>query len=108
MLHLRRPARSDMPLASVGKAGASRHGFRYDPAMSSAPPSKSAAVARSRLLGDQALHPLADQRAQLAILADRLERTGRAALTQHLASRVRIDSRYGPVLGKLLQLSLHS
>ena len=87
--------RAGLPSASIGS-------------MRSDLPPKNAAVARARLLGDRALQPLADQRAQLAILADRLERTGRAALTQHLASRVRMDSRYGPVLGKLLQLSLHS
>ena len=64
-------------------------------------------AARARLLGDQALRPLAEDRARLRILSERLDRAGRAALTQHLASRVRTDRRFAPVLGELFRMALH-
>jgi hypothetical protein len=65
-------------------------------------------AARSRLLEDQALRPIAEQRAQLEILAARLERAGRGAIMQSLAARVRTDRRFAPLFGKLVQISLNS
>lgn len=69
---------------------------------------RSAEPARSRLLADQALRPLAEQQARLAILAARLDQAGRGALMQSLAARVRTDRRFVPLFGKLLQMSLSS
>ncbi len=69
---------------------------------------RSADAARARLLGDQARRPVAEQRAQLDILARRLDQAGRGALMQSLAARVQKDRRFAPVFGKLVQMSLHS
>ena len=67
---------------------------------------RSSAVARARLLEDQRLRPLAEQRAALDILARRLDRAGRGALMQSLAARVRTDRRFAPIFGKLVQMTL--
>ena len=67
---------------------------------------RSGEVARSRLRGDQALGPLAEQRAQLEILTARLEQAGRGALMQALASRMRKDRRFAPVFGQLVRMTL--
>ena len=64
--------------------------------------SAGAALARSRLLDDQLLRPLAERRLALAVLSRRLERAGREALIGALAERVTTDLRYVPVLRKLL------
>ena len=66
----------------------------------------SAGAARDRLLHDQALRPIAESRARLLILAERLDRAGRVVLTQHLAARVRTDRRFAPVLGDLFRMAL--
>ncbi|MGI4954912.1 MAG: hypothetical protein ACRYGM_24155 [Janthinobacterium lividum] len=68
----------------------------------------SATAARDRLLSDKALQPLIEQRAQLAILAERLNRAGRGALTLHLSERVRQDARYAPLLRRLIQMTLQA
>ena len=68
---------------------------------------RSSEVARARLLGDQALRPVAEQRAALEILARRLDQAGRGALMQSLAARVRTDRRFAPIFGKLVQMTLH-
>lgn len=65
-----------------------------------------AGAARARLMADQALRPVIEDRARLAVLADRLDRAGRTALTQHLAGRVRTDRRFAPVLGRLFRMAL--
>ena len=62
----------------------------------------SAASARQRLLDDQLVRPLAEQRARLAIMAMRLERAGQVALLQTLTGRASTDTRYRPVLRSLL------
>lgn len=67
---------------------------------------RSAKAARDRLLSDQATRPINEQRAQLQILAQRLDRAGRLAITQDLAVRVRTDRRFAPMLGKLFRMSL--
>jgi hypothetical protein len=64
-------------------------------------------TARARLLSDQALRPLAEQRAALDILARRLDQAGRGALMQSLAARVQTDRRFAPIFGKLVQMALH-
>jgi len=63
-------------------------------------------TARARLLQDQALRPLAEQRAELDILARRLDQACRGALMQSLAARVRTDRRFAPVFRKLIQMAL--
>lgn len=68
---------------------------------------RSADAARARLLGDRVIRPLNDQRAKLAILAERLDQAGRHAVTQHLADRVRTDRRLAPLLGQLFRMALH-
>ena len=70
------------------------------------PSPRTAGAARARLLHDHALRPVAEDRARLLILAARLDRAGRTALTQHLASRVRTDRRYASVLGRLFRMAL--
>jgi len=65
-----------------------------------------AQAARDRLLSDQATRPINEQRAKLQILAQRLDRAGRLAITQDLAVRVRTDRRFAPMLGKLFRMSL--
>lgn len=72
----------------------------------SGPTPRSAQAARDRLLSDQATRPINEQRARLGILAERLDRAGRAAITQDLAVRVRTDRRFAPVLGTLFQMAL--
>ena len=67
---------------------------------------RSAQAARDRLLSDQATRPINEQRARLNILAERLERASRSAITQDLAVRVRTDRRFAPLLGKLFQKAL--
>jgi len=74
------------------------------------PPShapRSAQAARERLLSDQAARPVNEQRARLNILAQRLDRAGRIAITQDLAVRVRTDRRFAPMLGTLFQMALN-
>ena len=63
----------------------------------------SAASARGRLLDDQLMRPLAEQRSRLAILATRLEDGGRAALIRALAGRAGSDPRFRPLLRKLME-----
>ncbi len=70
------------------------------------PNPRSADAARARLLGDQALRPIADRRAALEILARRLDRAGRGALMQSLAARLRTDRRFAPVFGALIHMAL--
>lgn len=65
-----------------------------------------AGAARARLVADKALRPVIEDRARLAVLADRLDRAGRSALTQQLAGRVRTDRRFAPVLGRLFRMAL--
>ena len=65
-----------------------------------------AQAARNRLLSDQATRPINDQRARFAILASRLDRAGRIAITQDLVIRIRTDRRFAPLLGKLFQMAL--
>ncbi len=67
---------------------------------------RSAQAARDRLLSDQATRPINEQRARLSILAQRLDRAGRSAITQDLAVRVRTDRRFAPMLGTLFQMAL--
>jgi hypothetical protein len=67
---------------------------------------RTAEAARDRLLSDQATRPINEQRAKLQILAQRLDRAGRLAITQDLAVRVRTDRRFAPMLGKLFRMSL--
>jgi len=66
----------------------------------------SAGAARARLVADKAMRPLDEDRTRLVILGDRLDRAGRVALTQQLASRVRTDRRFAPVLGRLFRMAL--
>ncbi len=73
----------------------------------SGPTSRSAEAARDRLLTDQATRPVNEQRARLNILAQRLDRAGRIAITQDLAVRVRTDRRFAPMLGTLFQMALN-
>lgn len=73
----------------------------------SGPTSRSAQAARDRLLTDQATRPVNEQRARLDILAQRLDRAGRIAITQDLAVRVRTDRRFAPMLGTLFQMALN-
>lgn len=73
----------------------------------SGPTSRSAQAARDRLLTDQATRPVNEQRARLNILAQRLDRAGRIAITQDLAVRVRTDRRFAPMLGTLFQMALN-
>ena len=68
--------------------------------------SRTAQAARDRLLTDQAARPINEQRARLNILAERLERASRSAITQDLAVRVRTDRRFAPLLGKLFHMAL--
>jgi hypothetical protein len=63
-------------------------------------------AARFRLLSDQALRPIAEQRARLDVLARRLDQAGRGALMQALAGRVRKDRRLAPVFKQLVQTTL--
>ena len=65
-----------------------------------------AEAARTRLFSDQALRPIAEQRARLAIVASQLDRAGRGAIMQSLAGRVRTDRRLAPLFGKLIQMAL--
>jgi hypothetical protein len=65
-------------------------------------------AARARLLGDQALRPIAEQRARLNIVACRLDQAGRGAIMQSLASRVKTDRRFAPLFRKLIQMALES
>lgn len=74
--------------------------------MTAARPPRSASLARTRLLGDRAMRPVAEQRVQLGILSDRLERAARSAMTQHLSVKVRSDRRFAPMLGRLMRMSL--
>ncbi len=74
--------------------------------MKSPGPVHSAAAARERLLHDQTTRPLVDQRARLTILAERLNRAARGAMTDHLFERVRTDRRFAPVLRRLVQMTL--
>lgn len=67
---------------------------------------RSAETARSRLLGDQAIRPIADQRARLEILSRRLERAGRRTLTDQVAGRVKSNPRLMPVLQKLIRMTI--
>lgn len=67
----------------------------------------SAGAARARLVADKAMRPLDEDRTRLVVLSDRLDRAGRAALTQQLAGRVRTDRRFAPVLGRLFRMALH-
>ena len=67
---------------------------------------RSAQAARDRLLSDQAIRPINEQRVRLQILAQRLDRAGRNAIMQDLAVRVRTDRRFAPLLGKLFQTAL--
>ena len=69
-------------------------------------PARTADAARARLLGDQAARPINEQRAQLAILAQRLDRAARILVTQDLVVRIRSDQRFAPLLGRLFQMSL--
>ncbi len=68
---------------------------------------RTAEAARDRLLADQATRPVNEQRARLDILAQRLDRAGRIAITQDLAVRVRTDRRFAPMLGTLFQMALN-
>ncbi len=68
---------------------------------------RTAETARDRLLTDQATRPVNEQRARLDILAQRLDRAGRIAITQDLAVRVRTDRRFAPMLGTLFQMALN-
>lgn len=68
---------------------------------------RTAQTARDRLLADQATRPVNEQRARLDILAQRLDRAGRIAITQDLAVRVRTDRRFTPMLGTLFQMALN-
>ena len=70
------------------------------------PTQQTATLARARLLGDQAARPIADQRAQLNILAQRLDRAARTLVTQDLVVRIRSDQRFAPLLGRLFKMSL--
>ncbi len=63
----------------------------------------SAASARGRLLDDQLMRPLAEQRSRLLILATRLEDGGRTALIRALAGRASGDPRFRPLLRKLME-----
>jgi hypothetical protein len=63
-------------------------------------------IAHTRLLRDQALRPIAEQRATLSILAQRLDQAGRGALMQSLATRMRTDRRFVPIFGKLVRMGL--
>lgn len=63
-------------------------------------------AARARLLSDQALRPIAEQRARLSIVASRLDRAGRGAIMQSLASRVKTDRRFAPLFSQLIQMAL--
>ncbi len=66
----------------------------------------SAASARQRLLDDQLVRPLVEQRVQLAIMAVRLEQAGQVALLRALTGRASTDARYRPVLRTLLDRTL--
>ena len=70
--------------------------------------SRAAAAARARLLSDQALRPIAEQRARLTIVAARLDRAARGAIMQSLASRVKTDRRFAPLFSQLIQMALES
>ena len=61
-----------------------------------------AAAARQRLLDDQMVRPVAEQRARLAIMAMRLEQAGQVALLRALIGRASRDPRYRLVLQTLL------
>ena len=63
----------------------------------------SAVLARGRLLDDQLMRPLAEQRSRLLILATRLEDGGRTALIRALAGRAGGDPRFRPLLRKLME-----
>jgi len=65
-----------------------------------------AQTARARLLADKAARPVADQRARLAILSDRLDYAARTTITQTLTVRARTDRRFAPVLGTLFRMAL--
>ena len=67
---------------------------------------RSGDAARARLLADQAARSIAEQRARLAILSDRLDYAARTTITQALTIRVRTDRRLAPALGKLFQMAL--
>ncbi len=62
----------------------------------------SAAAARRRLLDDQLVRPLVEQRSRLGIIAVRFEQAAQNALLGALAGRARTDPRYRPVLQTLL------
>lgn len=69
--------------------------------------STSAATARQRLLGDKAVRPVADGRARLHALGERLDAAARRAMTDHLATRVRGNRDFAPVLGTLMRMALN-
>ncbi len=62
----------------------------------------SAASARRRLLDDQLVRPLVEQRSRLGIAVARFEQAAQNALLGALAGRARTDPRYRPVLQTLL------
>ena len=70
------------------------------------PTHQTANLARARLPGDQAARPVNEQRAELNILAQRLDRAARTLVTQDLVVRIRSDQRFAPLLGRLFQMSL--
>src|SRR5207253_658909 len=70
------------------------------------PKSQTGDAARARLLSDQVLRPIAEQRARLSIVASRLDRAGRGAIMQSLASRVKTDRRFAPLFRQLIQMAL--
>lgn len=67
---------------------------------------RAAEAARARLLSDQALRPIAEQRARLSIITARLDRAARGAIMQSLASRVKTDRRFAPLFSQLIQMAL--
>ena len=68
--------------------------------------SRTGHAARARLLGDQALRPIAEQRARLSIVGARLDLAGRGAILQSLASRVKTDRRFAPLFKRLIDSAL--
>ena len=70
--------------------------------------SGTAAVARQRLLGDKAVRPVAERRARLDALAERLDLAARRVMTEQLPARVRTNRHFAPVLGSLMRMSLNA
>jgi hypothetical protein len=64
---------------------------------------RSAATARNRLLDDQLVRPLVEQRLRLSVLTKQLDRAAREALIGAVAGRVKGDPRFMPVLQRLLR-----